>query len=59
MIDPVLIPTFPAKLRFAAVAAVPTTFIWSVIEKPGSTRSYSTVSALKSDNNPESIPLAS
>ena len=32
MIDPVWIPTFPAKLRFAAVAAVPTTLILSVRE---------------------------
>ena len=59
IIDPVWIPTFPAKLRFAAVAAVPTTLIWSVIDKPGNTRSYNTVSELKSDNKPESIPFAS
>ena len=59
IIDPVWIPTFPAKLRFAAVAAVPTTLIWSVNEKPGNTRSYNTVSALKSDNKPASIPFAS
>ena len=57
MIDPVWIPTFPAKLRFAAVAAVPTTLIWSVNEKPGNTRSYKIVSALKSDNRPLLCPL--
>ena len=57
IIEPVWIPTFPAKLRFAAVAAVPTTLIWSVNEKPGNTRSYKIVSALKSDNRPLPCPL--
>ena len=59
IIEPVCIPTLPAKLRFTAVAAVPTILIWSVKEKPGNTRSYNTVSALKSDNKPASIPFAS
>ena len=59
MIDPVWIPTFPAKLRFTAVAAVPTMLIWSEGEKPGNTRSYNTVSALKSDGNDASNPSAS
>ena len=49
IIDPVWIPTFPAKLRFAAVAAVPTTLIVSVGEKPGNMRSYNTASAAKVD----------
>ena len=48
IIEPVFIPTLPAKLRLIAVAAVPTTFIWSEGEKPVNIRSYSTVSAQKS-----------
>ena len=53
IIENVLIPTLPAKLRLIAVAAEPTTFIWSEGEKPGNIRSYNTVSALKSVNSSE------
>ena len=42
--ESVLIPTLPAKLLFALVAAVPTTFITSDAEKYGNIRSYNTVS---------------
>ena len=49
IIESVLIPTLPAKLRFIAVAAVPTILIWSDGEKPGNTRSYNTVSAANVD----------
>ena len=46
IIASVLIPT-PAKLLLATLAALPTMFNSSVIEKFGKTRSYNTVSALK------------
>ena len=39
IIDPVFIPTFPAKLRLLTVAELFVIFNWSVSEKPGKTRS--------------------
>ena len=49
IIESVLIPTLPAKLRLIAVAAVPTILIWSAGENPDKTRSYNTVSAANVD----------
>ena len=52
IIELVFMPAFPEKLPFTTVAAVPTTLIVSFKENPVNWRSYNTVSALKSVNNP-------
>ena len=52
IIEPVCIPAFPEKLPFTTVAALPTILSVSFKENPVNTRSYNTVSALKSVNNP-------
>ena len=48
-----------SKITIITVAVLPVTFNWSVNENPDIVFSYKTVSALKLDNKPESIPSAS